>query len=216
MNDAILAAIESVFAELDAETTETDYPTDEIVAAMQRRANAVDEQARPMGLTMVSLTSALLTTFYAGALWRERALLGSGMGDDMRETLLAAARSYIASKGGVKRAEAVAILTEFFNADENVIATEDEIEDEAGRPLYVGVRVCEHPESHQGDEPLGHGKIVSINSSGDNDGQAPSIEVQWDGQDAVGPETIDTNVRDYAKEGPSGPYVYVAEEIRVV
>lgn len=213
MNDQIVEAIEQVFDELDAETTQTHYPTDEIVTAVNRRAIALGGSGV---LVNAAFGSAMLTTFYAGALWRERTMYdveGGGEALDLRANLLFTARTFISGLGGVKRAEAAAILEEFFNVEDNVIATEDEIVDVNGKAIYVGAKVRdEHPIG--GGDPV-TGTISAIHSTSDNDGAPPTVLVTWPGQEEL-PEELGTDVRDYAQEGPSGPYVYVCDEAEVV
>lgn len=58
------------------------------------------------------------------------------------------------------------------------------------------------------------GFISRIVGTEDNDGEAPAIYVQWPEWDE--PERYLSGVRDYAHEGPSGPFVYVCEDIELV
>jgi hypothetical protein len=57
------------------------------------------------------------------------------------------------------------------------------------------------------------GPVVRIASVSDNDGHAPTVYVDWPGE---GVEGYMCGVRDYRQEGPSGPYVYVCDDLVVV
>lgn len=58
------------------------------------------------------------------------------------------------------------------------------------------------------------GQVTEIRSMEDGEGEPPAIFVQWPEWDE--PERYLSSVRDYAQEGPSGPYVYVCEDIELV
>lgn len=57
------------------------------------------------------------------------------------------------------------------------------------------------------------GKVAYILDHENNDGEPPIVEVQWPGWDE--PERFHCSVRDYRKEGPDGPYVYVCEDVEL-
>lgn len=59
------------------------------------------------------------------------------------------------------------------------------------------------------------GRVVRIASIGDTEGEPPIVYVEW--PELPGdPEAYSCNVRDYRQEGPSGPYVYVCDDLVVV
>lgn len=76
--------------------------------------------------------------------------------------------------------------------------------DAKGKRIRVGA-----PVAGDGDQ----GKVSRIVSMEDNDGEPPVVYVEWPGWDE--PERCASSVRNYAKEGPDGPYVYVCEDVEL-
>lgn len=82
----------------------------------------------------------------------------------------------------------------------------EEILDCKGQQITVGSKV-------DGGDAIG--EVTAIRSVSDNEGGRPVVLVAWPGQEGT-PEEWDTRIRNYRKEGPHGPYVYVCDEAEVV
>lgn len=58
------------------------------------------------------------------------------------------------------------------------------------------------------------GRVAKIRTTDDNEGNAPTVGIEWEPD--TEPEFFLTGPRNYRQEGPSGPYVWVCDDVEVM